>query len=459
MTRDGRTSTPPDRLGPRTIPLEGGLGRAVTALAAGFQFRTSDWPDETGDEWPVYESGVRLARAIADAALEAPGAPGDGDLARAAQSHAERVLDLARKRREEPFSLSTFEPTKDDLGRTTAALREQALEHHDAELFVAEHESGAHVLLAAPVTEQQAHVWLLGPLYEKVEAWLQEDPVTSLERDACAWWFSRWRGSRPLEGDEFPRGVREQEFALSDREMCILGASPLDHLVEEGRLRSIGPRQQHLAAQMAASEVGVWIVQARTEDRAVFASPLDGRRYEVREHASLDGNSYGPGYIALGRLIPFGDGTWLRSPGAFLMRYGSDSSALARSLAEGLHSKRGDLPLAPALELAAHTLAGIRNLPRSGPPAPTPDHAAEYGRAVTELLSEAGIARPVDPASARAARLAAENPDTNILEYAVDIVLGEYMGALFQQSQNSKAIRDLKRRRARQARKKGKGRR
>jgi hypothetical protein len=141
------------------------------------------------------------------------------------------------------------------------------------------------------------------------------------------------------------------------------------------------------------------------------------------------------------------------------MRYGSEGSALAHTLAEGLDAKRGDLPLAPALELAAHTLAGIRNLPRSVPPAPSPDHAAEYGRAVTELLREAGIARPVDPTSARAARLAAENPGTDILEYDVDIVLGEYMGALFQQSQNSKAIRDLKRRRARQARKKGRGRR
>ncbi len=442
-------------LEPRTIPLEGGLARAVYALAAGFQFRTSDWPDEVDDEWPVYESGVLLARGIVDAALGAPRAPADAALARAADAHAARVAELARERQPHPFSVEGYQPDGDDLGLTTGALREQALEHHDAEVLVATLVTGENVLLAGPVSVQQAHVWLLGPLYEKVEAWVREDPVTSLERDASAWWFSRWRGPRPMTGDEFAGVVREQEFTLVDRSLCVMGDSPVEHLVNEGLLRGVGPRQRHMAAQLIHSEVGVWTVESRTEDRAVFVSPLDGARYEVREHAGIADTGYGPGFVALGRLIPFGDGTWLRSPGTFLVSYGERGVAMAHSLADGLRTQRGDLPLAAAIEFAMHQLAGVRKLPRAVPPAPTPDDAADDGRTVTMLLREAGLARPVDPTSARAARLMAQNPGTEILEYDVDVVLAEYMSALFQQGLKSKAVRDVKRRRARQARKKG----
>jgi hypothetical protein len=449
------------RLEPRTIPLEGGLARAVYALAAGFQFRMTDWPDPVDEEWPVYESGVLLARGIVDAALGVPAAPDDAALARAADAHAERVAELARERHPHPFSMDGYQPDDDALGLTSGALREQALEHHDAEILIGTLAGGEHVLVAGPVSVQQAHVWLLGPLYEKVEAWVEEDPVTLLERGASAWWFSRWRGPRPMKGDEFASGVREQEFTLVDRSLCITDESPVEHLVNEGLLRGIGPRQQHMAAQLIHSELGVWTVESRTEDRAVFVSPLDGTRYEVREHASIGDTGYGPGFIALGRLIPFGDGTWLRSPGTFLMSYGEPGAAMARTLAHGLQTQRGDLPLAAAVEFSMHRLTGVIKQPRAVPPAPTPDDAAEAGRTVTLLLREAGIARPIDPTSAQGARLAAQHPGTEILEYDVDVVLGEYMSALVQQGLKSKAVRDVKHRRARQARKKkgGRGRR
>lgn len=446
--------------GPWTVPLDGGLGSAVHALAAGLRFRESDWPGETDDEWPVYESELRLARAVVEVALGKPGAASDADLARAADDHAQRVTALARERHPHPFSMDGFQPSEDELGRTSAALREQALEYHDAEVVVATEVSGARVLFAAPLRVEQAHVWLLGPLYEKVEAWLREEPVAAIERGACAWWLSRWRGARPLPGDEFASGVREQEFSLVDRGMCVLGAPVMDHLVEEGLLRGIGPRQQHMAAQLLQSQVGVWTVASRTEHEAVFVSPLDGTRYEVREHATAGDSGYGAGFIALGRLIPFGDGTWLRSPGTFLLSYGPHGAEMARSLAHGLRTQRGDLPEAAAVELAAHSLWGVRKLPRAVLPAPTPDDAAQRARLLSMLLREVGVARLVDPTSARGAALAAENPGTEILEYAVDAVLAEYMDALFQQSLKSKMVRDVKRGHARQARKKkGRGRR
>lgn len=442
---------------PDVVPLEGALGRAVHALAAGLHFRTSAWPDAQDAEWPVYESGIRLARDIVGAALGVPGAIGEDGLTRAADAHFAHVQELARALDTEPPSLDGYAPTEDDLGMTTAALREQALDHHTTDVMLGTHESGGRVLVSFPVTTAQAHVWLLGPLYEKLESWALEDPMTSTERAACAWWFSRWRGQRPLPGDEFASGVREQEFTFVDRPMHLPDATPVEHVAEHGGPRGLGGRQMHMAAQLARSEAGVWRVESRAEGRAVFVGPSSGRRYEVREHATLADTPYGPGYIALGRLIPFGDGTWLRSPGTFLMGYGTETHALARELAVGLETQRGGLPVPAAIELAAHSLYGIRGLPRAVPPAPTPDHAAELGRDLGQLLRAAGLARVVDATANPDAVKLAKLPNTEILEYHLDIVLAEFLGALVQQSQKSRLVRQVKRRRERQAQKKKKG--
>jgi hypothetical protein len=441
----------------QVTPLAGGLELAVHALTAGLELVSSAWPDEDDDERPVYEGGVRLARQVVDAALRAPDALDDVALAHAARAHYQTVCEVRQNRLMDPVPLDEYTPEADALGYASAALREQSLEHHTSETLLGTHEDGGRVLASMAVSPEQAHVWLSGVLYEKVEAWVEQDALTALERAASAWWLSRWRGSRPLPGDDFARGVREQEFSLVERPLRSLGVSVLEHLVEEELLLEIGPRQQHMAAQLLQSRTGVWTVEARADGRAVFVDPLEQTRYSVREHATLDDNAYGPGYVALGRLIPFGDGTWLRSPGTFLMSYGSRSAALARDLARGMEAQAERMPMEGILEGAAHTLAGVRGLPRAVPPAPTPDDAATLSRELTVLLREAGIAYPADPASSAAARLP-HGTNTEVLEFEVDLVLGEYLHALFQQSKHSRFMREARRRRDRKARKKGKGR-
>lgn len=461
MTRRDRVkAAAPSGAGPRVqmAPLQGGLRLAVHALAAGLELLSSDWPDEAAVDWPVYDGGVRLARHVVDAAVGAPDAPGDGALAHAARAHYVHVAELRRDRGMQPVPLDAYDPPKDVLGLVSAALREQALEHHTAETMVATDRDGGRLLATMPVSVEQAHVWLSGALYEKVEAWVEDDPLIYLERAASAWWLSRWRGARPLAGDDFAQGVREQEFSLVERPLRCLGVSAMEHLVEEKLLRGIGPRQQRMAAHLLQSQAGVWTVKAREDGRAVLLAAWDGTPYEVREHATPQDNSYGPGYVALGRLIPFGDGTWLRSPGMFMMSFGARSTALARDLARGMAAQAEHMPVEAVLEAAAYTLAGVRGLPRAVPPAPTPDDAASLGRELTALLREAGIARPADPGSAAAIRLSG-GMEGEVLEYDLDLVLGEYLNAVFQQSQKSRAVREARRRRDRRARKKGKRRR
>jgi hypothetical protein len=441
----------------RTVRLDGGMRDAVYALSAGLELFTRDWPRESDPERPVYDSGVRLARQIADAALDVPGAPADAELGAAARAHFGRVLELAAEYGEEPFSLDGHEPGLEALAEAGALLREQALEHHTFDLQVAtERDTGARLLVGIPVSVEQAHIWLSGSLYEKVESWVREDPLAATERLACHWWLHRWRGPRPLAGDEFAAGVREQEFALVERPLRCMGLSPLGYLVAEGLLEDVGPRQRHMAEQLLHSVADVWLVQSRSGHDAVFVDPLDGTRYRVREHATTSDNSYGPGFLAVGRLIPFGNDGWLRSPGTFMLSFGDESVRVARSLAEHLRSQMVRMPAPAVLEALTHTLCGATGLPRDVPPAPTPDDAAGLARELTLMLQEAGVATPAGPDSPLAHRLAPGK--TEVLQYEVDIVLAEFIDALYKQSQKSRLVRQAKRRLDRKARKK-KGRR
>lgn len=449
MKKIQATSSTP-AMKPDVIPMEGDLLRAVHALAAGFRVRTTAWPAEDDEERPVYDTGTRLARDIVAAALGAGDAA--ARLAGAADDHYARARELA----DDLPPLDDVVPTDLELGTATAALREQSLEHHTTGVMLGTREDRGLVLVASAATPAQAHAWLLGPLYEKLEGWAARDPLTSLERAACAWWFSRWRGPRPLPGDEFARGVREQEFTFVDRPMLAVEESAVDHLVRSGLLRGVGERQQHVARQLVRSRAGVWRVDSRVEGRAVFVGPLDGERYDVLEHATTGDNPYRAGFIALGRLIPLGDGTWLRSPGTLLLSYGDRSPSLARTLAEGLETQRGSLPMPAAVEFTVHQLYGARGLPRTVPPSPSPEDAADAGRDLSLLLRAAGLARPADPSSnPEAARMAARTQNTEVLEYNLDMVLAQYMQAIVQQSQKSRAVREARRRTQRMPKKKG----
>jgi hypothetical protein len=252
-------------------------------------------------------------------------------------------------------------------------------------------------------------------------------------------------------------GVREQEFSLVDRPMAALGLPVMEHMVDEGLLDRIGASQLRMAKSLVASVAGVWTVESRAEGRAVFVDPVEGTRLQVREHASIDDTPYAAGYVALGRLIPFGDGTWLRSPGTFLMSYGKRSDELARKLAKGLSEQVHHMPVPGFLEGTAHTLASIRGLPRPVLPASSPDEAAEVGRDLLMMLREVGAARPADTSTPFALR--AQPGRSEALEFDVDMVLGEYIQAIFEQSRKSRAVREAQRRNQRQSRKKGRGRR
>lgn len=427
------------------VPVRDENARALLAIA-----HTCALPAIFQRDEAIVEARDALARVLAARLLGAPDAHTDGEVAAAA----DEIVEIVRPLLSEPVARrlpASLEKVGDALlGEAGYVLRVRSLEYHGSVLALAR-DGRQLVALNAPSTVAQTHVWLLQPLYERVEAWVAEDARTAREREASRWWFSRWRAPRPFRGDEFARGVREQEFSLVARPYACLGVSPLEYVVEDDLLGDAGPRERHVARCLAHSMVGAWRVEARNGDDVTLRHPLEGTRLRVREHAPVE--QYGAGAVILGRLIPFGDGTWLRSPGALIVG-GQEGPDFARRLAEGVEKGSEEMYPEAAAEGLLHMVAGVRGLPREVRPDASPDEAVELLKQLHQDFQDCGHAETVDPETDSEARaLAEKNPGTMLFRFSVDIVLGQYTSALFPLSQKSRAVRQAKKRIERDARK------
>lgn len=438
-----RTPRMPRGTAPDLVPLTGELADAVLALAgeaAAVPLLRNAGAYEEANE--LMRRGDALAADVAARVLGTEDAPE----AAAVRERAQAQLDALRGGpggRAVPRSLRWI--AKPLLGEVGWKVREQALER-GSEMMLATDRGGALVVFVAPVTEAQAHVWLLGPLYERVERWVEESHLLDIEREAARWWFSRWRPRKIAAQDDFASVVREQEFSLVERPYAMLGSPPMRHMVEHGLLADAGPRQRHMAAQLARSVAGAWEVERHANGTALFRHPLTRVPYSVREHGDI---AYPPGAVAIGRLIPFGDGSWFRSPGALLLP--EAPGRLARDVAEGLKLRHGSYPQA-LLEALVQTVMGAKNLPRDVPLDMRPDTAADLLRDLGDGLQAAGAVREMDPDEVpESLREGADPADTKMMSFEVDEVLAEFFGAMFKLSRKSKSVRDVLRRRERDA--------
>jgi hypothetical protein len=328
------------------------------------------------------------------------------------------------------------------LSEATALLRNTALEYAEHEMLLGTHAEDGLVLFVSPVTEVQAYVWTLGPMYERIEKWVLDDDLRIMERGAAHWWFSRWAPPGRMEEHLFAREVREREFALVDRPFLALDdRTAIEHLADTGELDAFPPKQRHMAMQLLESEVGVWEVLERDGDESVFRAPLDGRLYRVREHAPE--HRVEAGSLALGRLIPFGDGTWLRSPGVVF--FPADSPGQARTLAQAIGPDTGPLPDVAKIEMLISTMAtgGKPKFPREVRPAASAADAAEMLEEMHRLMREAGITREVMrdelPPEVDRSKLTDEGP---FFVHAVDFVVGDWLTELGKLARKGQARRE-----------------
>jgi hypothetical protein len=406
-----------------SLPLTGDAGDAFVAVAALLEAEYLDVDPDTD----FTDQAFSLASRLVARGRRAEGAPTDAELRMAALEMSEAAHAAAdRAGVELPESLVQL--SEEQLLDAEALIHEAALEEHTHDAYLAlEGETETILLVASPISTAAAHVALIEILFERVEGSIQGDPLAEVERAAALWWFQRWRPAKPVVDDEFPAGVREQEWSLVDHTSLATGLSPLGAIVqdEEG-FATIPPRQRLMARSLLASVTGMWRVRERTGDEAVFVSVVDGSESTVIEQGGAE-EAYGPGAVLLGRLIPFTDGTWLRSPGSIAVP--APSAKWTSALAEAVKASV-ELEVPPAILLEAvltRTMTG-EEVPRSVPPARSASEAREILARLSSIFLEAGIARVVDPATLPP-ELREQMP-TEFVYQALDIILADWMHAL-----------------------------
>jgi hypothetical protein len=268
-------------------------------------------------------------------------------------------------------------------------VREVGLEEFDVDCDIQVDRHGSGVMFSAPVTSELAHVLLLDNLFDRLETSVTiSDPFVSIERDASEWEFMRWSVAPPPgmmseETASATRALREIEFSLVERRTLALGTSIAEDLVADEDAVELFPRQYQMAKSYVLSSADIYECVAIDEYRAQLRSLTDGTLVSVREHtAEVD---YGVGWIAFGRLLPFGkDGAYLRSPGMIVVE--PITTDLADRASDAFREYLRTLPGALAVEAVISTvLCGVA-VPRENRPTPTRAYARETLEDILQIV-------------------------------------------------------------------------
>jgi hypothetical protein len=324
-----------------------------------------------------------------------------------------------------------------ERGRDTAMLmvaemlRSEALETSDVALHLAQHD-GQPTVAWRRVPPETAAVWLLKPLYERLETALAVDPLLRLERRASLWWFLQWSAER--QGDEFrfAQEVREQEWSLVDRPALATGVPVIAAFRTRPEFEMVAPRQQVLARMLDRSFVGVFVFRGEEEDVPVWESLTDGKRFRVYEHDPHE--AYTIGAIGVGRLIPWEGHVHLRSPGMVIVP-DPDPEFVSRFAGAMRRVDEADMPPAIALEALLSVVAMGAKVPRRLKPAANRAEAKELIDQIPGLLEEYDLAEQAEDVEPEEVpdelRAVAERGDhVKVMRYRVDQAMGDWMREL-----------------------------
>ncbi|HEX7050822.1 MAG TPA: hypothetical protein VF188_11510 [Longimicrobiales bacterium] len=382
---------------------------------------------------PLLEAMWTLARRLTGRVIGAADAADDEALERARRAVDEARIALAGNDEAVPSAPDIRDML---LPYVAELIREVGLEAFDASVVLAAGRDGRSHMAWHPVPAETALVWLQGRLFDRLEAFALTDGLLRLERRASRWIFDRW--SPPLRfGDReavaFTRNVREREWSLTEHDTLRFGQPVLHAFCDRPLFDLVPARQQRLARAMRGAVAGVFTVASHDGDDVVFEGPLDRRRYRVHEH-NTDAR-YEAGFVAIGRLIPLGEGRWLRSPGMLIFK--TPAADAAHQYAETFERGRG-VPPTIRMEGLIGAVAGRRDVPRDVPPAASPAEALALLQTIRQTLEEHGLVEEVEPGQAPPELLAPEGEERRYFGFRVDDEMAAWIAALAEQARSGR---------------------
>ena len=283
--------------------------------------------------------------------------------------------------------------TVDDAARSLSYLLEyEGLEDMDAAVRLETHGDRGWALHWKPVSSEAAHVGLLDPVYHALDRRaLDEHPLIAFERAACIWWFARWSMPSPESPERaLAWKIREWEWSLADRRSIATSRTVLSMACDVGFLESLGPRARRMARSAMRSRVGAFVVRDRSGSDVAIVDAATHERLTLHEHDLT--REHKPGTVIVGRLYPFGEKKFLRSPGAFVFE--RHASPTAEQLLERAQSfVRMHFPLAVALEAAVSqaTLGVPLAQPNDVPAATSEADARQQLRTLSTAMEHGGV--------------------------------------------------------------------
>jgi hypothetical protein len=418
---------PPDA---REIDLTGDAGDALLAVAVALEAALLLWETDPASAVAhrLRAGGLALAAGLVARARRAPDAPTDAVLRVEAARWMEDAAGAVGAR--EALLPTTLDEVDNELLELTSELiHEAALESHDHEATLGFREEDDTIVLAcSPLPPVEARVRLLELVFRFVEAAVARDPLLAMEREASAWWIERWtRDTGTAEDADVRTMVRGEEFSLVEHATLRDGRPVLQALLKYGELDVLPPRQRKLAEQLWRSVAGVWTVRERDEDGAVYVWKTDDTVFRVREDPGAD---YDAGDAAIGRLIPLGDDTWMRSPGMEILAQPGDEwvAGVSRAFADAIPAR---VPDAVMVEAALTVAAGGGDLPRRVPPARSASEARTVLADALRILQERGFARAIDEEARLLGMVAHRHPTAHPpVDFVLETVVSEWLTAL-----------------------------
>jgi hypothetical protein len=165
--------------------------------------------------------------------------------------------------------------------------------------------------------------------------------------------------------------------------------SVVAQLATEDALAKVCPRQHRMAGVLVASFVDLFKCVAVTGNRFTLESVRDGKTFDVYEHMD-DPVEYSTGWLCAGRLLPFGDAGYLRSPGMIFVH--PADPGLVFQAAAALDAFGETLPPALALEATISSVVLKVTVPRVRKPAQSKAHARRMFDVVSTLLADPDFA-------------------------------------------------------------------
>ena len=330
------------------------------------------------------------------------------------------------------------------LADAAEIVREMGLEYHDIDCIVTTTNDGADAILAIPVAPPVAHVYLLDRLFERADQFMGSNMALSVERSASAWYFARWSsGSNETDDDtdeetvEYPRTVREQEWSVVSRETVSLAAPVIASFVDDNEMIDddeepieLPPRQSLLARSLLRSTVGIFEVIDVDGPVLTVRDLNTSATYRVYEHDP----DMAPvvGLLLLGRIIPFDDDLWLRSPGGVVLSPPEDADR--ETLASTLEKVAEGLPMPIAIEGLISTLVYGAEVPLAILPAPTIKEAQAALVEIGEVLADIGLLGDATDAGSPEAPTEDEIAALDAVGLGLDEVMALWIGALLEQA-------------------------